>query len=69
MVLFFLLFFEVKIPDPVRAGNNAIPATNAPAEVLYYDAILTTIGCLSRTYRNTWRFIAVHARHRYQVNS
>jgi hypothetical protein len=68
MIFFRCLVFKVKIPDPVRAGDNTITAANASPEVLYHDAILAVIGRLGRTYDNAGRILTMHTGHRDEVS-
>jgi len=69
VIFLFFRLLKVKTPDSIGTGNNTVFAAYAPPEVLYYNPILTAIGCFGRAYRYTRGIIAVHAWHWDKVNA
>jgi hypothetical protein len=63
VILFICLILEVEVPGPIGTGDNAVPAANAAAEVLHYNAISPLVGRLRWANIHTGRMLAVHAGH------
>ena len=66
-VFLFLLLDAVEASRSIRAGDDTVFASEASPEVLHYNPVFPTIGCLGRADGDARSVVALHTRHGDQL--